>query len=409
MMETPTLFPTNLSINDYDYPLPEERIARYPLAERDASKLLVWRNGQIADENYSRLPELLPENALLVFNNSRVVEARLLFHKPSGGRIEIFCLEPEKSEGDIARAMQRTGSVKWRCLIGGASKWPQGLILENRTSAGWIRAEWLEKKEGYFSIRLSWEPSDLPFAAILALAGQLPLPPYLKRAPEAGDADRYQTVYAVEPGSVAAPTAGLHFTDELLQRLTGRGIRKLNLTLHVGAGTFLPVKNENPAEHHMHAEWIDIPAEAIHSLLDATEKKVVAVGTTSLRTMETLYWLGLQVADNPQLTGFPHLTQTAPYQKEENRPASFALRKLLDWVKKQPGERLIADTQLFIVPGYRFRIAQALISNFHQPRSTLLLLVAALTKGAWKEIYRHALDSDYRFLSYGDGCLLLPD
>ena len=394
---------------DYNYPLPDERIARFPLQTRDASKLLIWHRGRLSDEVYNRLPEFLPENSVLVFNDSRVIEARLLFNKDSGGRIEIFCLEPDPAEGDIAQAMQRTGSVKWRCLIGGASKWPRGLVLENKIPGGRVRAEWLDKQDGYFTISLTWEPVGLSFAALLGVAGKLPLPPYLKRAAEADDADRYQTVYAAEPGSVAAPTAGLHFTRELLEKLTATGIRRLNLTLHVGAGTFLPVKTEDPAAHHMHAEWIDIPAAAIENLIASLGRPVIAVGTTSLRTLETLYWLGLKLADHPDAHGMLHLDQMFPYEKTEDRPAIFALQQLLAYVKREPGEKLIATTQLFIVPGYRFRIVTGLISNFHQPQSTLLLLVAALTKGKWKEIYQHALDNDYRFLSYGDGCLLLPE
>ena len=404
-----TPFPEALSISDYGYDLPDEKIARYPLEEREGSKLLVWKAGSITESHYTNLASFLPINSLLVFNNSRVVEARILFQKLTGGQIEIFCLEPHRTYPNLSVAMAQTNSVLWTCLIGGASKWKRGQVLEKQIGETRLAARFIEKRRDDFIVEFSWSPSDLPFAAVLNLLGAIPLPPYLKRNAELSDAERYQTVYARESGSVAAPTAGLHFSDKLLQSLSVIGIDSLYLTLHVGAATFLPVKSEKLSEHHMHEECIEVDAAVVENLISSLHKPVIAVGTTSLRTLETLYWLGLQVSRNKNITASElSLDQGFPYNNTAELTAKEALQFLLEWIQQQQEKKLITKTSLFIVPGYSFKMAYGLITNFHQPHSTLLLLVAALIGPAWKSIYSWALEHDYRFLSYGDGCLFLP-
>jgi S-adenosylmethionine:tRNA ribosyltransferase-isomerase len=402
-------FPLHLLISDFGYDLPDHKIARYPLAQRDQSKLLLWNNGKIEEGFYSGLPAFLPASSLLVFNNSRVVEARLLFQKASGGQIEIFCLEPHSSYPDISRAMAETGRVLWTCLIGGASKWKPGQILEKKIGDSLLQAHFIEKRKDDFIIEFSWTPAFLSFAAVLHELGSVPLPPYLKRSADISDTERYQTVYAKESGSVAAPTAGLHFDEKLLRRLSENDIHSLYLTLHVGAGTFMPVKTEKILEHHMHEEFIEVTAVSVKTLISRLDKPVIAVGTTSLRTLETLYWLGLKLSRHENvLNAEMHLEQYYPYQHEPDISAKESLENLLEWIEKTPEKKLVTKTQLFIVPGYSFKIVNGLITNFHQPHSTLLLLVAALVGPAWKNIYTFALENGYRFLSYGDGCLFLP-
>jgi S-adenosylmethionine:tRNA ribosyltransferase-isomerase len=407
-MSKPTPFPLDLSISDFNYDLPEEKIAQYPLPQRDASRLLVWKAGNITEGFYSGLVSFLPSECLLVFNNSRVVEARILFQKPSGGEIEIFCLGPFNSHYPVSQAMTQTGKVLWTCLIGGASKWKRGQILVKQMGETRLEARFVEKRKDDFIVEFSWTPSHMPFAALLHQLGSIPLPPYMKRAADKTDAERYQTVYAQESGSVAAPTAGLHFSEQLLQSLSSRGIQPLYVTLHVGAGTFMPVKSKKLADHHMHEEFIEVPAAVVESLLVRWQDPVVAVGTTSLRTLETLYWLGLQISRHRNITaGELYLDQGYPYRESGNLPASESLHYLLEWIRRQPEQKLITKTQLFIVPGYSFKMVRGLITNFHQPHSTLLLLVAALAGPDWKSVYAWALENDYRFLSYGDGCLFL--
>ena len=408
--------PKNISIRDYTYPLPDERIARYPLAERDASKLLVYKEGKITDDNFRNIAAHIPEKSLLVFNNTKVVEARLLFHKPTGGVIEIFCLEPHEQYADVTTAMLQKEKVLWYCLVGGASKWKPGQVLEKESQICGapviLRATYKGKRPGMFIIELSWTPAAYSFAEILHVAGAIPLPPYLKRTVEESDKERYQTVYAQHDGSVAAPTAGLHFTERILVSLKQKNTETDFVTLHVGAGTFKPVKSETMLEHEMHAEWIDVSRATIENVLNHFDKPVIAVGTTSLRTLESLYWLGLKVSmGNGQWAmdpaGFLKLTQWEAYAyAERNISAKEALLSLLEWMTINSHERLVAKTQILIVPGYDFKIVKGLITNFHQPQSTLLLLVAALTGADWRSVYDHALLHDYRFLSYGDGCLL---
>lgn len=405
--------PKHISIADYTYVLPENRIAAFPLAERDDSRLLIDQNESIAEDCYRNIAAHLPEGSLLVFNNTRVVEARLLFQKPTGGMIEIFCLEPHEQYPDITTAMLQTGKVYWQCLVGGASKWKKGQVLEKKMKRDdkeiLLSAAYMEKRTGSFVIELSWTPASLSFAEVLHLAGAIPLPPYIKRETVQADADRYQTVYAAHDGSVAAPTAGLHFTASVFQSLAAKQIQTAFVTLHVGAGTFQPVKSETLREHEMHAEYIDVSLAFIQQLIDQCGNNIIAVGTTSLRTIESLYWIGRKaVLQTLSLSGHHLLaSQWEPYTATgEDIPAKVALEKLAAFMQANHLDRLIGKTQILITPGYTFRIIKGLITNFHQPQSTLLLLVAALVGDRWKQIYNHALEHDFRFLSYGDGCLL---
>lgn len=406
------MHPKELSIIDFTYELPDERIARYPLAERDQSKLLIYRNGQISETIYAELAVHIPANSLLVFNNTKVVEARLLFEKPNGGRIEIFCLEPHEQYGDITTAMLQKGKVWWKCLVGGAKKWKEGALISQiekyDSSEITLTARKIEQYADAYLIELSWDDADMSFAELLHVAGVIPLPPYLNRAAEESDQERYQTIYAKHDGSVAAPTAGLHFTNSLFAKLTQKNIRHSFVTLHVGAGTFKPVKSATMQDHEMHAEFIDVSAAFIEQLLQETAGPVIAVGTTSLRTLESLYWLGVKTKLDPLISAEAlTITQWEPYELAQyNFSAAEALTALLDWLQQNQADRLITKTQIIIAPGYTFRIIKGLITNFHQPQSTLLLLVAAITGDNWKKIYRYALDHQFRFLSYGDGSLL---
>jgi S-adenosylmethionine:tRNA ribosyltransferase-isomerase len=405
--------PKSIYIADYDYDLPDARIALHPLPERDASRLLVWRREGFVDSHYREIGDWLPSGAQMVFNDTRVTDARLRFPVKSGKDIEVFVLEP--ADGTmLPEILGKRGPALCRCLVGGAARWKSGTHLEKSLSSPWgdltIRA-WNEGRDGdTFRIRISWDPADALFAEVLHLAGQIPLPPYLRRNPLADDAGRYQTVYAAREGSVAAPTAGLHFTEALLQHLDGKGIRKRFVTLHVGAGTFLPVKAERMEAHPMHGEF----AEVERGLLDRLREKegpIIAVGTTSLRTLESLYWLGRKLLAEPTLAPAKlEVGQWEPYGcKEASLPGmSEALGAVAGWMDAQGRKELVFRTHLLIAPGYRFRVAEGLVTNFHQPRSTLLLLIAAWMGRTWKDMYQHALDNDYRFLSYGDGCLLGP-
>jgi S-adenosylmethionine:tRNA ribosyltransferase-isomerase len=408
-MTEPNRFPLGLSISDFGYDLPDDKIPQYPLAQRDLSKLLIWKAGKIEETLYASLADFLPADSLLVFNNSRVIEARIIFQKSSGGQIEIFCLEPHPCYNSIASAMAEYGKVRWICLIGGASKWKRGQILEKKIGSIRLEAHFIGKRNDDFIVEFSWTPASVTFASLLHQLGSIPIPPYLKRQAEVADAERYQTIYAREPGSVAAPTAGLHFTQPLLEGLTSKGIQSLYLTLHVGAGTFMPVKSKTLSDHHMHEEFIEVDSGAIEHLLSKMASPIIAVGTTSLRTLESLYWFGLQVSKNKHIQGDAlHLDQWFSYREAPQLTAKDSLTCLLEWLQAQPGKKLIARTQLFIVPGYSFKIVRGLITNFHQPYSTLLLLVAALVGPSWKSIYAWALENNYRFLSYGDGSLFLP-
>ena len=402
--------PRTLSIKDFTYLLPEERIAKYPLAERDASKLLIYKEAIIAEDIYRNISDNIPSSSLLVFNDTKVVAARLLFQKPTGGVIEIFCLEPHEQYHDITTAMLQHEKVLWHCLIGGASKWKHGQILEKKINYNSkvlvLNARYIEKLVDSFIVELSWNDPALSFAEVLHLFGAMPLPPYIKREAEASDAERYQTVYAHYEGSVAAPTAGLHFTNTVLQKLKEKNIDTDFVTLHVGAGTFKPVKTEILKDHDMHAEHFTISKSTIQNLLDHLDKNIIAVGTTSLRTLESLYWLGAkQSTVNSQQS--MEITQWEVYDhKEKKISTKEALENLIKWMTAKDLNTLTAKTQIIIAPGYQFKIVNGLITNFHQPQSTLLLLVAAFIGKDWKEVYDHALENNFRFLSYGDGTLL---
>lgn len=405
--------PKDLSILDFTYELPDEKIARFPLAERDQSKLLIFRNQQITEAVYHQLPALLPANTLLVFNNTKVVEARLYFKKESGTTIEIFCLEPDDRYPDITTAMLEKKQVYWKCLVGGAKKWKETILTSSFLYNGvpvTLTAEKKAQLQDYYIISLSWDNDTIAFADVLHAAGNLPLPPYMNRAAETTDLDRYQTVYAKHDGSVAAPTAGLHFTTSLLNALEAAHVHRTFVTLHVGAGTFKPVKAQVMQDHNMHAEFIDVTAATIRDIMNHLHGNIITVGTTSLRTLESLYWLGVKTMQQPgiSLAGLT-VDQWDPYETGIEIDTKTALTALLDWMHAKKTERIITKTSIMIAPGYRFRMISGLLTNFHQPQSTLLLLVAAITGNDWRKMYEHALRNDFRFLSYGDGCLLWLD
>jgi S-adenosylmethionine:tRNA ribosyltransferase-isomerase len=408
-----SMHPRHISITDYTYYLPDEKIARYPLAERDASKLLVYQKGEINAASFRHIANYIPEQALLVFNNSKVVAARLLFEKSSGGVIEVFALEPHETYADITTAMNCTASVLYKCLVGGASKWKAGMVLEKKvqTAEGIVAiyASMEERRTDSFIIRFSWQPASLPFAQVLHLMGHIPIPPYLQRQAEQTDQERYQTVYAKTNGSVAAPTAGLHFTPQVFDTLAAKNIQQTFVTLHVGAGTFKPVKAAQMEAHEMHAEFIDINLSLLKSLLQF--ETVIPVGTTSMRTLESLYWMGVKAKLHPEIT-VQHLqiNQWEVYDElmQYNIPKEEALLALIKWMEEKNWTQLIVKTQIMIAPGYPFKICSGLVTNFHQPNSTLLLLVAALIGDDWKKMYEFALETDFRFLSYGDSSLILP-
>jgi S-adenosylmethionine:tRNA ribosyltransferase-isomerase len=392
----------NILIEEYNYALPDDLIADFPLSKRDESKLLVYKNGLINNNNFSELPGLLLTNASLILNNTRVIEARIFFHKDTGGVIEIFCLEPLLS---MEQAMGASESVEWRCLVGGASKWKHGAILQKelqlQTGQVILFAKYISKEEDAFIIQFSWS-GFTTFSEILHAAGNIPLPPYIKRKPTESDTERYQTIFAKHNGSVAAPTAALHFTDKVFEGLELKNIHPDYVTLHVGAGTFKPVKTETIADHQMHGERFSVTDELLQNLINA--EKIIAAGTTTLRTLESLHWLGIKM-----LMGKNDLVleQWEAYELDD-RKISYkeSLASLFNYLQKRKESQLYCRTSLLIVPGYRFKSAEALITNFHQPKSTLLLLVAAFIGPDWKKVYDHALENNYRFLSYGDSSLL---
>lgn len=402
------MHPASLRIEDYTYDLPDNRIARYPLPERDASKLLVYDDGLISETVYRNIAANLPRGSLIVFNQTRVVNARLLFKKPSGGVIEVFCLAPH-GYPDIQTAIVQKGKVLWECLVGGAGKWKQGMVLrmKNDHPEFTLSARIAARNPGSFVLCLEWDNEALSFAEVLQYAGKVPLPPYLHREAELTDESRYQTVYAREEGSVAAPTAGLHFTRQVMESLEAANIEKAFVTLHVGAGTFRPVKSETMEGHEMHDEWIEITIKTIRQLIAHHENKIIAVGTTSLRTIESLYWIGNKLY-NKVLIDFSCIAveQWEPYETQPECSAKEALNALMEYMATQNLDKLVGRTRILIAPGYTYRIADGLVTNFHQPKSTLLLLVAALAGDQWRKIYDYALKNDFRFLSYGDGSLL---
>ena len=407
------MHPKNLSISDFDYSLPEEKIAVYPLAERDQSKLLIYKNGTISEDIYRNISGHLPEKSFLVFNDTKVIKARILFQKITGAVIEIFCLEPYEKINDYAIILAQKNFVRWKCMIGGAGKWKEKYLEKEIEIDGekiTLKAALVEKLTDAYVVELSWNPGDYSFAEIIDRAGETPLPPYIKRKAEENDAKTYQTIYSAHEGSVAAPTAGLHFTKEIFYSLKKKNIDAGFVTLHVGAGTFKPVKSANMEGHEMHLEWIDVTTNFIEQLIQHISHEVFCVGTTSVRTIESLYWMGLKTFLNSDIE-FENLkiNQWEVYGKElfqANISPQESLTALLRFLKNKKIERFFIQTQIIIAPGYSFKIIKGIVTNFHQPKSTLLLLVAAMIGEKWKEIYDYALKHEFRFLSYGDGCLI---
>ena len=409
--------PRHIRISDYNYPLPDERIAKFPMARRDHSKLLVYRHGEVSDDVFYHLPDYLPSGALMVFNNTKVIQARMHFRKsdaqgqPTGALIEVFLLEPAEPS-DYELMFQTTGRCAWYCLVGNLKKWKEGPLVRIVEIAGReveVRATRGPVHGTSHRIDFEWT-GDCSFAEIIDAMGELPIPPYLNRETQESDKTTYQTVYSKIKGSVAAPTAGLHFTPEVLADLDAHGIDREELTLHVGAGTFKPVKSEEIEGHEMHTEYISVRRDTIRKLI-AHEGQAIAVGTTSVRTLESLYYMGLKVMQNPDLTSEElHVAQWEPYEEvnSEGVSALDSLKALLAWMEEHQLEVLHSSTQIIIAPGYDYKIVKMLVTNFHQPQSTLLLLVSAFVKGDWHKIYDYALAHGFRFLSYGDSSLLIP-
>jgi len=397
----------NIAIDAFDYELPDERIAKFPLTRRDQSKLLIYNKGQITESIFSRISDFIPDKALLVFNNTKVIQARMIFRKETGAQIEIFCLEP-KNPADYAQSFIQNRSCTWVCLVGNAKRWKEGK-LECTMADVQCTAEKLESYGDTHLIRFEWDNSDWSFADILEKFGELPIPPYLNRKTEESDKETYQTVYSKIKGSVAAPTAGLHFTQEVLETLKAKQIDSEELTLHVGAGTFKPVKSADLAEHEMHAECISVKKSTIEKLLEK-QGQVYAVGTTSVRTLESLYYIGRMLENEPD-AGPEKLfvAQWTPYEKNTIQcTVTEALTNLLNYMERKHLDVLTTHTQILIAPaGYDFKIVNGMITNFHQPKSTLLLLISAFVDGDWRRIYDYALAHDFRFLSYGDSSLLV--
>ena len=399
----------SISISDYSYHLPDNRIAKYPLGNRDQSKLLCYNNGELKIHNFFDVPELLPADSLLIFNNTRVIHARILFKKPTGATVEVFCLSPSEPK-DYALNFEQTKKVIWTCMVGNAKRWKQeDLALSLIGDKGEVKliARKLSTENQEYEIEFSWNNSAYSFSDLLEIAGNLPIPPYLNRPTEESDEKTYQTVYSQIEGSVAAPTAGLHFTNDVMQQLTLKNISLTEVTLHVGAGTFKPVKAEKIGEHEMHTEFISVKRETIEQMLNNSGKLIV-VGTTSLRTIESLYYIGVQILENnySSLNNL-FIEQWEPYDNDNNlfTPCE-SLKSILKYMKNNDLEVLVASTRIMIAPGYKFKFVDGLITNFHQPQSTLLLLVSAFVGSDWKRMYDYAMDNDFRFLSYGDSSLL---
>ena len=398
-----------IRIEEFNYPLSDERIAKFPLTKRDESKLLVYRNGKIDEAVFKQLSDYLPQGSMLVYNNTRVIQARMLFQKETGAQIEVFCLEPVIPH-DYALVFQQTESCSWLCLVGNLKKWKEGALhktirMDDKEVV--LSAERIKTTGDSHLIRFSWNNPQVTFAELLDAAGILPIPPYLHRETRESDLQTYQTVYSKIKGSVAAPTAGLHFTSEVLAGLDAKGFTREEVTLHVGAGTFKPVKSEVIGDHEMHTEFISVRRSAIESIR-TNLGRIIAVGTTSVRTLESLYYMGRTLVNNPDATSEELVvTQWTPYHDTEEVTAHEALTALLDYLDRNQTDTLLSATQIMIAPGYEFKIVKGIITNFHQPKSTLLLLISAFVNGNWKSIYNYALDNDFRFLSYGDSSLLL--
>jgi S-adenosylmethionine:tRNA ribosyltransferase-isomerase len=403
------MHPKDISIETYNYDLPDDKIALHPLTERDASKLLLYKNGIIEETVFSTIADHLPANSLLVFNNSKVINARIKFAKASGSTIEIFCLEPYGTITEYSTVMQSTTTVQWKCLVGGAAKWKEEFLQKEIFIGGEkiiLTAKKIQQIPEAYIIEFAWQPTNFTFAAIIEAAGFVPLPPYIKRQTDTADTSRYQTIYAANDGSVASPTAGLHFSENIFAKLATKNIQKAYVTLHVGAGTFKPVKADTMQQHEMHAEYIDVDIETIKTIKNNLGS-ITAVGTTSLRTIESLYWIALKIMQDDNITNLEISQWDAyGYTAEKIVPANTALEFLINWMKKNNIKNIFTKTQILIAPGYTFKIANMLVTNFHQPKSTLLLLVAAAIGPNWIKMYNHALENDFRFLSYGDGNLI---
>jgi S-adenosylmethionine:tRNA ribosyltransferase-isomerase len=395
----------DIYISAYTYDLPDHRIAKYPLEKRDRSKLLVYKDNSISHTLFSSLPGILPDDSLLVFNNSKVIRARMKFRKETGAIIEVFCLEPVEPV-DVQQAFETTERTRWKCIVGNAKKWKSGTLSKEiaaNNEKAMIEIRKVEQDGQSFIIEFSWNNPKLSFADIMQNTGTVPIPPYLNRSPEKIDDTRYQTVYSKPKGSVAAPTAGLHFTNEILDRLKNNGIKTLNVTLHVGAGTFRPVQTESIAGHDMHTEHFVIERDALKTII-SNLNNIVAVGTTSVRTLESLYWLGVKLLNNEDIKD--GVGQWDPYNYDDTAGTEESLTALLRFMEKNKLEYFNSKTAIIIVPGYEFRLVKTLITNFHQPKSTLLLLIGAFIGDDWKKVYAYALNNDFRFLSYGDSSIL---
>lgn len=400
-----------IRISEYNYQLPDERIAKFPIAERDHSKLLVYEHGQISDDVFYHLPKYLPKNSLMVFNNTKVIQARLHFRKETGALIEIFLLEPI-SPADYEQMFQTVGSCSWSCLVGNLKKWKEGELTRQIDVNGQsftLRASRRGEHGTGHQIDFEWDAQTVSFSEILEAVGELPIPPYLNRKTQESDKTTYQTVYSKIKGSVAAPTAGLHFTEKVLHEIDACGIDREELTLHVGAGTFKPVKSECIEGHEMHSEFISVRRQTLEKLLQH-DASAIAVGTTSVRTLESLYYIGLKLESSPDLSEDElHVSQWEPYeQKGTSISAAQAIQNIVEYLDRHQRSVLNTSTQIIIAPGYEYKIVKVLITNFHQPQSTLLLLVSAFLKGDWRRVYDYALSNDFRFLSYGDSSLLIP-
>lgn len=394
-------------INSFDYTLPDDRIAKFPLPRRDDSKLLLYKNKTISESKFSNIADFLPENSLLVYNNTRVIQARLIFNKSTGARIEVFCLEPI-TPADYALSLGANKECVWKCMVGNLNKWKCGALSKAIEIGGEIcnlSVERIKTEANTHEIHFRWDNSNVHFGEILENAGELPIPPYLHRKTEESDLTTYQTVYSKIKGSVAAPTAGLHFTPEVFETLKAKNIETDELTLHVGAGTFQPVKTETINDHHMHTEVISVHRSTIEHLL-CKVGNIIAVGTTSVRTLESLYYIGLQIEHKTTIKNF-EVSQWMPYELDSDISTANALQNILDYLKANNLTTLHAATQIMIKPGYQFHLVNGIVTNFHQPKSTLLLLVSAFVGGNWMELYDYALANDFRFLSYGDSSLLL--
>jgi len=405
--------PKHIRISEFNYPLPDERIAKFPLPVRDQSKLLLYRHGEVTEDIFTSLPDYLPANSLMIFNNTKVIQARLHFHKETGALIEVFCLEPVQPN-DYALNFQQTEHAAWLCMIGNLKKWKEGALKREITVKGKPLTLTAERGACHGTshwVDFRWNNPEITFADILEVFGELPIPPYLNRETQESDKETYQTVYSKIKGSVAAPTAGLHFTPRVLDALREKGVALEELTLHVGAGTFKPVKSEEIEGHEMHTEYISVNRSTLEKLV-AHEGKAIAVGTTSVRTLESLYHIGVTLLHNPNATEEDlHVKQWQPYEtalETAATPAVDALQAIIAYLDRPHMETLHSSTQIIIAPGYEYRIVKAMVTNFHQPQSTLLLLVSAFLHGDWRKIYDYALAHDFRFLSYGDSSLLIP-